>query len=1731
MVIGTKEREIVVEYIEPEGGADTGLTNQEGKVEQFPIQEDALPTIDKKSNVTPFRIPAPDEAQQTVQEYRLEAENNRIPPPEAKPLPAKTREQANQEAFFALSQLGGGDNIESDKNQSVTQLINDGKSDIVTKAESQAAVINEEERITVMESFMADPTVNSDAKKKVLTRHSRGGYLPSSLKENYINKLSKPNPNLPSSLRESQNIVQTQMPQRVLTHYDRILDEDVSKRGVRGHISAFFEGIDHVWDGSELQILGGSKAEYDAGMIEFRKTQEEYRVASALGHMTGIIAPASLALFTGGFIVPIATAAFIAAVIDGTSRFSELDYEGVDYDTALKASLAQAVTTGVDFTVPIIRASTIISRMLWNGGINVTLGEMNTAMQNYILEAYPALRQPQFDVMNMSINALAGIIIGGIFGRNTNSFDKRMPDMDVPHNSIYETMNVANPLEARKIIAENIKKDSTGKLTKEMSGGRDIHGVWKSMALARIHRPHPTDNQLSPEIINEMNEVGGNMAEQAEWAFTSTQYDPFFINVTKRNADVAAVFDIKRELIVKGNMLPANSYLGGVNINNNVSEGTDLYGTTKQLPFPTELGAKRFLITLEKRIERGQVPIESTLEVIPKGGGYVVAWNWKQLYEPVSLTDTHVQKIGMGIGPIKKDVTDLARSTWFDNISKVGRLNPPMENAGIVNQEIERAIFTNLTKNLNEALLKNKKYNRELDEVINHAEQNAHLRTDGAFYDMKSLSVMFPHLGVPALERLHATHQIWRRAVKIEYLFDNREYRNKLAYQGMEALWRVNEKDGKVDELLGVVTKQLQPNDISSLLAREGKGNTMLWDYDRNLAVEYNKEAFDAENKIIVKLNEDIKIDKTDAGQLVRTYKYGVVKQDGNLKFNYLPEFILDEIDGYSPRAVKENYFVDAFPEKAIMDGKLVTSHAALYKIKTTLGGFRTKADADEFIYRYIKDYPNMILVPREDTGSVSMRKIEDLYRLKKSERLHAKRKREKMLSLKGFARNEDRWVSITDSYRTLAKHAAHGDHGLAIKESFIQNFGDMIPSHYVNEMPDFIEELIPPTPNTKENQIRLQEAQAYFKYNQRFNQIQQAGDFRWNRWWHSVANSAERLIVPENISKMFHKESKGMVDKLYLLSRQGNIPYKWATQFVTMNMISMNILRQYMIQPAEMLVMHSLFPNQWGKTMAQMMSFRLALTATSHDLGPISRLIMYHARRGSGLSDQEFDETMAWFEESGLLSGFDSHAYVSDMSNDAKNMLVEDYTDLGLKYINKVGLFAPRAARKVGYDPAELTQRVGNLTMAKHLWQRKNPTLDWRTPENKAIIAAEGLKLSGSMNKGASYDYQHNWLKPFLQFQAIIQKQTMNQLQDTATIMNDDDRARLALARIILFGDAGLVGGTLAAIIYDLLNDEEGAPFVSDPKWRMALETGIIDPIMNKSYDLAISVYRSKMGLEKDDSTSTVMIGKSISPVAEYGFPHIAGIAEILKLTNGNPSDNPRFPVLHMGASLFKTYHEIKSWTHIKPITTAEQFEFILREALETATIFGNMEKALVMMEARQYLSSKGKSLGLAPSYADIIYKGMFGGENQKQYKMFEVSNYMMELGKNEKEIAKKVYTLLQNVYSKQKNGAELKEDKAAHISKLSSFLTMVAPTIGRQSRENIMDHFMTMDKQSQNNVGQSIVNSILKNQTRSTSELLHKALSGLEDIKHPALPEIKKILELVRDPETEPLYLQEGK
>ena len=121
-------------------------------------------------------------------------------------------------------------------------------------------------------------------------------------------------------------------------------------------------------------------------------------------------------------------------------------------------------------------------------------------------------------------------------------------------------------------------------------------------------------------------------------------------------------------------------------------------------------------------------------------------------------------------------------------------------------------------------------------------------------------------------------------------------------------------------------------------------------------------------------------------------------------------------------------------------------------------------------------------------------------------------------------------------------------------------------------------------------------------------------------------------------------------------------------------------------------------------------------------------------------------------------------------------------------------------------------------------------------------------------------------------------------------------------------------------------------------------------------------------------------------------------------------------------------------------------------------------------------------------------------------------------------------MYTLLQNVYTKLPNG-ELSPDTATKIEKLSSFLTMLDPTHDRQSRENIMDLVLKMDKQSQKNIGESIITSIMKNKRRSTDELLYKALRNLEDVDHPALPEIKKILELVRNPETEPLYMHEGK
>ena len=1711
-----------LEYIEPEKEeAETRLPNQEGQA-----AED-----------TNFSVPrSPDELPTSIGNIR-DSQDFIVPDPEPDLLPLKTKKQADQETFFAINEMGG-DNIEEDKAVSTTQLLNTGKSDLVTKAEEQSELLDEEAAGLAIESVMSDPTIDPITKKSILTKYSRDGYYSTSLKEKYIHELAEPAPNLPANLKESQEIVKTQMPERILEHYDRILDADVKKEGVRGQISAFFESIDHVWDGAELQIRGGSKAEYDAGMIEFRKTQKEYALATGLGHIAALVVPAVPALLAGGVLVPIAAGGFIAAVIDGTSRFSELDYEGVDYATALKASLAQAFATQVDFAVPIIRAATIISRMMWNGGANVALGEMNVAMQNHILEAYPHLRQAQFDAKNMTINALMGIVIGSIFGGPARPFNFRMEDLDVPHNSIYETMNVANPVEARKIILENIKNDSTGNLTKEMAGGGDTSSVFKTYLFPNVDKPHPTDNVLDIEIRNEMNIAADRIEDAYVWGSQESFFDAFFGSPEKRYADLAPIYNLKRELIVKGNYLQANSYLDGVEINENVSKGTSLFGNTKSLPFPTELGAKRFLTTLEKRIERGTTPITSTLEVIPRGGGYVVKWDWKQLYEPINVSDTKIQKVELGIGPFQKDVTATSRKGWYSEIATTGRLNAQMENAALVNQERTRALFKNITKDLNAALLENKKYNRELDELINHVEINAHLRPQGDFYDMKTLSVMFPDLEVSGLERLHATHQIWRRVVKVDYLFHNREYRNNLSYKGMQPLWRIGKKEGEVDRIEGLVTKQLQPNDLTNLLANPERGAPMVWDYETAVSVQYNKEAFDAAGKIIVKLDKPI---KKEIEGVIHSYKYGVVKEDGDLKFGYLPEFILPEIAGYSPRIVKENWFVDASPSKAFIDGKQVVGEAGLYTLKKTIAGVRTRADGNAFVIEYQKDHPNLLFTVRQERQD-SIHDTASLMFLRKEEIDMAGRKGDPLPSYKGFARVEDRWVALLNSLRSISTVATQGSFGRAVRNAFIRDFGDMIPKHYVNDMPQQASELIPPVPDTKENKIRFQEAQAMFKWFQNLNQFEQWGDVIWNGWWHNAAKVAEEVIVPSHIkyvpsaiSGVAHKGSKKIADytsdKMHLLGRQGNIPAKWMTQFVAQNMISMNILRQLTIQPIQMLELYAVYPNMWKEAMQTNLSFRFALMSRARTLGPIEGLIMYHARQNSGLSDQEFDETMSWFEESGLLSGFDSQAYVNDLQNDTKNMLVENWQDTILKNIKKGVLVTPETFQKLGFDPAELWNRIGMLLMARHLWQKQNPKGDWRTIENKAIIAAEGLRLSGAMNKGGSYSYQNNWLKIFLQFQAIIQHQTMNVLQSTATIMDRAARSRLGMMRLSLYGlQYGIPAGYLIKMLYDSLT-EESEPYISDPKWRTRVENGFLDPFANGALDIAVDIYNRAEGKKSSTGKSTVLMGKSMSPYSEFGLPHVAGIAELVKLYDGNPNSNPRFPSISMGSSLSKTINEIASWIHIKPITDPQLYEMVLREALETATIFGNMEKALVMRNTRKYLSTKGKSLGLPPTAGDIIYKGMFGGENLKQYKMYEASSSLMEHDKNVKAIAEKIYKGLQNIYTKLEDGEERKQNIESHLNKLSSFLTVVDPEYGSEDRDVMMDWFMKWDKQSESSIGESIIKSIFKNKTHATSKDFHEAIRHLQDIDNPMIGPLVEELEGIRNLETEPMYKHGGK
>ncbi len=245
---------------------------------------------------------------------------------------------------------------------------------------------------------------------------------------------------------------------------------------------------------------------------------------------------------------------------------------------------------------------------------------------------------------------------------------------------------------------------------------------------------------------------------------------------------------------------------------------------------------------------------------------------------------------------------------------------------------------------------------------------------------------------------------------------------------------------------------------------------------------------------------------------------------------------------------------------------------------------------------------------------------------------------------------------------------------------------------------------------------------------------------------------------------------------------------------------ITLNVPRQWFVQTQPIFEMVVANPIKGSKNVALMLATRLAVLDDARMLKPYKNLVSKFAHSSvKNLVDKaEFEATVKAMKESGLFQGVDQNLLVNQILTDSTRPLIETPLERGVANVTAVPSATVRLARAVGFDAAELSNRMFMWLQAKDFWLEQNPGKNWNTPAAREKISYDAWRLSGSMSREGSLPYQRGALSFLMQFAAITQKQFLLGFQEGGSILSRSDRARLLASRGLLWGAYGVIGGKI---------------------------------------------------------------------------------------------------------------------------------------------------------------------------------------------------------------------------------------------------------------------------------------------------------------------------------------------
>lgn len=1035
-----------------------------------------------------------------------------------------------------------------------------------------------------------------------------------------------------------------------------------------------------------------------------------------------------------------------------------------------------------------------------------------------------------------------------------------------------------------------------------------------------------------------------------------------------------------------------------IDTNYNKLEGKAVFGRNQHHGYKTQKGAENYLERLKE--QTAHLPEKGNLSVIERDGEFFVNWDFKRTYNTWENLAFGADALSAHVLSPKFDITWLANTPLGDKIwPAYMRMKEWIPSVGATTAWKEADIEGKFITAQRE-LFRATKHPKDLVAMVRRGEK------EGKLYTANDFQTINQHLTKAENEQLHAEYVGFRRIQDHLYRFADRSYRHQLNNEGIKNLYG---KDGK---LIGLVSEPLSLDKLSDV----GK----VWDITNNKVIPKSDLTPDSR---VVRLKESVRHNN-------EIFNYAILNPTHQL--GEIRAGALTKIPGYVARHYKEWFVLDKVPKELYVDGyKVAANKLRDYSQAVAMGG--TRKEINELLERFksedsTHEYSVRAEEKRIEDSIIHDSKIYDTY-------LKEQHKRGDTLpSLNREAEIEDILVSQTRTIQGIAKVTAWDQLQEVTKKQYVKAYGKFTNGEFPKEISDI-------KPLRRMDSVEEREFLAAQKVYQQWEmqQVQQLpSDVLWKNTLNKVADVFEKIEVDSAILREWGE--KGFVPVRALKAIGSNL------------FLYARFPRMWFVQPQQWKEL-SLVSPAFAKSLGEIGPIVLGLMARSHTLKPLRSQFDSMGRRAV----KDYDATMEALENSGILQAVNMNQMIHGMWRDSlqeldpKSMgIIRDTISKGVDTTGKLISIPFKVGRKLGYDPAELTNQVTLWLFAKNRWIEQNPGKVWNKPENiEQILQLQARLGHMSSTRAGMYSWQDGTMGLITQFAAIPFKSMMQMI--SAKEFTTSEKAKLAAARLFWYGKYGIPAG---AAIYKIIERN-----IEDPEDKKNLDKyvdGATDWIWN---NIVAGLFDASF--EKTD----VAASKSFSTIPDTIWFWELGDT-LLKMAQGQPTDQ-KFPFMTAGSSLMTAVRGIYDLFTLPPeVGTERDYAEITWKAVSWIAPLSDYSKS----QLAEQLTKSGNSFGTTQTTTEAIAR-LAGVIPERELAMWEGFKDNSKREQYIREDAKKIHQRLM-FFVKDKDLSN-KEAHDLYLSGMKAFLARVEPGY----RDEMIQAILKEDNNSHKTLKESLM------------------------------------------------------